>query len=179
MGGRAILTVLVRTWVPLSLHYWSMVIHSPGEWYMELRQVSLPCETTWILKVKLTFFHYSRFSAVTNQGIKNFTNAEATTMAVRNRFPCCFTSELDSIAFFFVGHKPWLWDSRSFRCYWIRRLSVLDCVYSGYECVYGWNIQMWVTVPQIRSWWYLINPRAADNVLDLTKGDEVDQNRFI
>ena len=35
---------------------------------------------------------------------------------------------------------------------------------------------MWVTVPQIRSWWYLINPRAADNVLDLTKGDEVDQN---
>ena len=81
---------------------------------MELCQVGLWPGYVILLTAKLTFekTHF-RFSAVTDQGIKNHTNAEATTLAVRNCPHYC-TRELLIHRFIFVGHKPRFWDSRSF-----------------------------------------------------------------
>ena len=83
-----------------------VVIHSEEGWLLELCQVGLQPRRVILLTAKLTSEpNHFRFSAVTDQGIKNHTNAEATLLAVRNCLRYC-TCELFIQLFIFVGHKP-------------------------------------------------------------------------
>jgi hypothetical protein len=69
---------------------------------MELCQVGL---RAYLLTAKINKPHF-RFSAVTDQGIKNHTNAEATALAVRNPSALLHVRVFfDSSNSFFVGLK--------------------------------------------------------------------------